>query len=114
MTILSLSNLINDEFAKKTNAYEKIQKNGIDPTGSYVQNTYEARKAQFEKLFYWGNGTSGTNLSLRYSLWNRDPTNDLRVIRFCLALPDSQYIQTGIDRSLIRRSNENLLPVKFN
>ena len=44
------------------------------------------------------------NLSLRYSLWKRDPTNDLRVIRFCLSVPEEQYVQNGLDRSLITKS----------
>lgn len=104
--------LLNNELAKKTNVFEKLQEHGIDKTGARIPNTYEARKKQFEQLFYWGNGTSGTKLSLRYSLWNRDPTNDLNVIKFCLNLPDSQFVQKGIDRSLIRRATKSLLPDK--
>ena len=44
-----------------------------------------------------------------YSLWKRDPTNDLRVIHFCLSVPEEQYVQNGMDRALIRRSTERLL-----
>jgi asparagine synthase (glutamine-hydrolysing) len=101
---------INEEFAKKTNVFNKIKAQGLDITGSRIPGAREARDKQFQKLFYWGNGTSGTKFSLRYGLWNRDPTNDLRVIKFCLALPDSQFVQNGIDRSLIRRATENYLP----
>ena len=36
----------------------------------------------------------------------------LRVIRFCLSVPEDQYVQNGFDRSLIRRSTENYLPDK--
>jgi asparagine synthase (glutamine-hydrolysing) len=104
--------LINPDFAQKSNVFSNLEKCGVDVTGSIIPNTYEMRINQFEKLHSWGNGTSGTKLSLRYSLWNRDPTNDLRVIRFCLSVPDSQYIQKGIDRSLVRRSTKNLLPDK--
>ena len=32
-------------------------------------------------LFLESTGTLDTKLSLRYSLWKRDPTNDLRVIQ---------------------------------
>ena len=56
--------------------------------------------------------TINTKLSLRYSLWKRDPTNDLRVIRFCLSLPEDQYVQNGMNRALIRRATENYLPDK--
>ena len=57
--------------------------------------------------------TLATKLSLRYSFWKRDPTNDLRVIRFCLSLPEDQYVQGGLDRALIRRATKKLLPDKI-
>lgn len=50
---------------------------------------------------------------MRYSLWERDPTNDLRVARFCLSVPEEQYVQNGVDRSLIRRATVNYLPDKI-
>ena len=53
------------------------------------------------------------NLSLRYSLWKRDPTNDISVVRFCLSVPEEQYVQNGLDRALIRRSTEEILPDKL-
>ncbi len=103
--------LIHPEFARKTNVFNKLQEHGVDITGTSIINAYEARQKQFEHLVYWNiNGTSGTKLSLRYSLWDRDPTNDLRVIRFCLSVPEGQFVQNGVDRSLIRRSTKNLLP----
>src|SRR5690606_21240424 len=55
-------------------------------------------------------GTSTTKLSLPYAVSERDPTSDPRIIRFCLSLPHHQFIQDGIDRSLIRRSMEGYLP----
>jgi asparagine synthase (glutamine-hydrolysing) len=106
----SVPMLINPEFAKKTNVFERIRSYGIDETGSTLPNTFEARRNQFEKLFYRANGAIDTKYSLKHSIWNRDPTNDLRVVRFCLSVPDSQYIQNGVDRSLIRRATKNILP----
>ncbi|MCA1061480.1 asparagine synthetase B [Rossellomorea aquimaris] len=103
---------INKDFAKKTNVYQKVRENGLDITGSNISTLREARNRQFQYLYYWGNGTSATKMSLHYSLWNRDPTNDLRVIEYCLSLPDSQFVQHGVDRSLIRRATENYLPNK--
>ncbi|MFZ3579511.1 asparagine synthase-related protein [Virgibacillus sp. DJP39] len=102
--------IINQEFARKTNVFERIRSFGIDETWSTLPSAYELRHNQFQKLFYWGKGVSATKLSLYNSLWNRDPTNDLRVVRFCLSIPDSQYVQNGMDRSLVRRSTKNLLP----
>ncbi|WP_176584709.1 lasso peptide isopeptide bond-forming cyclase [Priestia megaterium] len=104
--------LINPEFAKRTGVFSKLQKYGMDETGWFsTTNIYEQRKRHFEDVFHWNaSNTLATKLSLRYGLWKRDPTNDLRVIRFCLSLPEEQYVQNGMDRALIRRSTENLLP----
>ncbi|MDT9726094.1 asparagine synthetase B [Xylanibacillus composti] len=55
-------------------------------------------------------GVSGTKLSLRYSVRERDPTLDPRVIRFCASVPLSQYVQNGYDRALIRRATKHMLP----
>jgi asparagine synthase (glutamine-hydrolysing) len=49
-------------------------------------------------------------MSLRYAVWSHDPTNDLRVIRFCLATPMEQFVHNGMDRALIRRSTKGWLP----
>ncbi|ASN05983.1 asparagine synthase-related protein [Virgibacillus necropolis] len=108
----SIPMLINLAFAERKNVFERIQSFGIDETGSTLPSTFEARENQFEKLFYRSNGTVDTKFSLRNSIWNRDPTNDLRVVQFCLSVPDSQYIQKGVDRSLIRRVTKNILPDK--
>lgn len=107
----SQPDLINPEFAKRTNVYERLQEHGYDFWGNSLQNVYEVRKQQFEQLYYWNiTGTVGCKQSLRYSLWERDATNDLRVIRFCLSVPEEQFVQNGLDRSLIRRSTKNYLP----
>ncbi|KML27262.1 lasso peptide isopeptide bond-forming cyclase [Priestia aryabhattai] len=104
--------LINPEFAKRTGVFHKLQNYGIDETGWFsATNIYEQRKRHFEDIFHWNaSNTLATKLSLRYPLWKRDPTNDLRVIRFCLSLPEEQYVQKGMDRALIRRATEKLLP----
>ncbi|NYE03838.1 asparagine synthase (glutamine-hydrolyzing) [Bacillus niacini] len=104
--------IINPEFAKKTNVYRKLKNYGIDETGWFsTPNVFEQRKRHFQDVFHWNaTNTLLTKLSLRYSLQQRDPTNDLRVIRFCLSVPEEQYVQNGLDRALVRRSTENFLP----
>ncbi|MEH7011464.1 lasso peptide isopeptide bond-forming cyclase [Neobacillus niacini] len=104
--------LINQEFARRTDIYNKLKEHGIDQSGWLASsNIYKHRQNHFEELFHWNaTNTLATKLSLRYSLLKRDPTNDLRVIRFCLSIPEEQYVQNGLDRSLIRRSTEGYLP----
>ncbi|MFJ8265547.1 lasso peptide isopeptide bond-forming cyclase [Peribacillus asahii] len=109
-----LPTLINQEFARKTDVYTKFKDYGINQTGWYSSpNIFKERKKHFEDIFQWNAGsTLSSKLSLRHSLWKRDPTNDLRVVRFCLSLPEHQYVQNGIDRALIRKATEHYLPDK--
>ncbi|OXM85210.1 lasso peptide isopeptide bond-forming cyclase [Paenibacillus rigui] len=104
--------IINPEFAKRTEVFDKLRAHGMDESGWYASsNAYDLRKKHFEELFHWNaSNTLATKMSLRFGLWKRDPTNDLRVIRFCLSVPEEQYVQNGLDRALIRRSTERLLP----
>jgi len=104
--------LIHPDFAKATNVHERLRSSGIENWGSAL-SAYDVRKDHFDKLYFWNiNGTINTKLSLKYRIWDRDPTNDLRVIRFCLSVPESQYVQEGVDRSLLRRAMVDMLPDK--
>ncbi|MGG0459567.1 lasso peptide isopeptide bond-forming cyclase [Bacillus mycoides] len=105
--------IINPEFAKKMNVLDRLKEQNIDIKGTSISTAYDMKREQFEKTYYWSiNGTYETKLSLRYALWDRDPTNDLRIIQFCLSVPEEQYVQNGLDRSLIRRATKNFLPDK--
>ena len=88
--------------------YEKLIDYGIDPgTGSMAGNLHDHRVNHYKYLYVWNkSGVVNTKQSLRYSLWDRDPTNDLNVIRFCLSLPDEQYVQGGMERSFFKKRNE--------
>lgn len=105
--------LINPSFADKTNVLEKVKEHGIDLIGRPIKDLTEYRRNYYQQLFVWNkSGVAGTQLSLRYGLWDRDPTNDLNVIRFCLSLPKEQYATGGMGRSMIRRAMKNHLPDK--
>lgn len=102
--------MINPRFAAKMKVLERIAKERINIVGKH-ESSYAVKKNQFEKLYYWNlNGVIGTKMSLRHRLWERDPTNDLRVVRFCLTVPEEQYVQDGVARSLIRRATRQDLP----
>jgi asparagine synthase (glutamine-hydrolysing) len=102
--------LIHPEFAARTEAFEKLIPHDVGISGSSM-NEFQAREYQFRDLSVSNHyGVSSTKFSLRYRLWERDPTGDPRVIRFCLSIPVEQYIQNGIDRSLLRRATEGRLP----
>lgn len=104
---------IHPSLARKTKVYEKLQEFGMHMAGGSIDNLAEYRRMYYQQLYPWNkSGVVGTKLSLRYSLWDRDPTNDLRVINFCLSIPEEQYVLNGLERSLIRRATKDLLPHK--
>jgi asparagine synthase (glutamine-hydrolysing) len=104
---------INPVFAQKTNVYERLQHQDVNISGEFRGDLNQYRKKHYDQLYFWNkSGTATTKLSLRYSLWDRDPTNDLRVIQFCLSIPEKQYVQDGMERSFLRRATQNILPEK--
>ncbi|RLL42773.1 asparagine synthetase B family protein [Oceanobacillus piezotolerans] len=108
----SFPTFINPMFAQKTKVFEKLEAYGLSSITNPSDMT-EYRKEYFKKLFVWNkSGVAGTKLSLRYGVWERDPTNDINVIRFCLALPEEQFVTDGLARSIIRRSTKGILPEK--
>lgn len=110
--VYEFPSLINSELAKRTKVFNKLKENGMDESGWFASpNIYVQRKRHFTDVCHWNaSNTLAAKLSLPYCLWKRDPTNDIRVIRYCISLPENQYVQNGMDRALIRRSTENLLP----
>ncbi|MEK0315260.1 asparagine synthase-related protein [Cohnella sp. 56] len=106
-----LTRLIAPGLAERTGLFDRLRDAGVDLSGRAIPDMIAARAAQFEQVHHWTNsGTSGTKLSLRHGVWYRDPTNDLRVVRFCLSVPLDQYVRDGMDRALIRRATAGLLP----
>lgn len=105
--------LINSDFAKKMNAFDNIQKYGIGVDKSPTYSIFEERKYFIDNEFIWNtNGVSFAKLSLQYGMLIRDPTNDIRVINYCMALPLEQFINNGMNRALIRKATEGYLPDK--
>ncbi|WP_409290509.1 asparagine synthase-related protein [Peribacillus sp. SCS-37] len=104
--------LINPAFAGRMGVYEKLREHGLNTQGEYASSSiYENRQRHFRDHFTWNAGsTLFSKLSLRHALVKRDPTNDIRVIRFCMSLPEDQYVKEGMDRALIRRAAEGYLP----
>ncbi|SES10018.1 asparagine synthase-related protein [Salipaludibacillus aurantiacus] len=106
---LPFAQFISPELAKKTDVFEKLKGSQLLDNHGYDE-TY-LRHQHFTHHYSWNKtGVITTKLSLRYAMWERDPTNDLRVIRFCLSIPHEQYVTGGMERSLIRRATKDLLP----
>ncbi|MCQ6558444.1 asparagine synthase-related protein [Paenibacillus mendelii] len=105
-----IPNVIHPDLAARTNVFEKLRLHDVGLEGASFDE-FEARDYQFGNLAASNHqGTSITKFSLHYSVWERDPTADPRVVRFCLSVPIEQYVQNGMDRSLVRRATESYLP----
>ncbi|MFC4320703.1 asparagine synthase-related protein [Litchfieldia salsa] len=108
--------LINTNLSRRTNVFEKIQQYGMDLSGKVVSGNKlnDFRRNHFELPYSWNKtGVVTTKISLRYGVWDRDPTNDLNVVRFCLSLPEDQFVKGGMDRAFIRRTTKKSLPDKI-
>lgn len=77
------------------------------------QTIPQIRKFIASSLLFSQAGEAETKLSLAYGIIKRDPTRDKRVIEFCMSLPTEQFVKNGIERSLIRRSMNGILPDKI-
>lgn len=112
---VELPTLISSELAERTGVFLKLKEYGIDSSGWVAsKNLYEQRRIVFDKICTWNSGsTFNAKLSLRYKLWKRDPTNDVRVVRYCFSVPEDQFVQNGLDRALIRRATKIYYQIKL-
>jgi asparagine synthase (glutamine-hydrolysing) len=101
--------LASPELLEETGVVERLKRSGL--SADRRLDAYQVRMRMFRNESFWNlHGTCSTKLSLRHAVWDRDPTNDLRVVRFCLSVPEDQFVRDGIGRSLIRRVTEGHLP----
>ncbi|WP_199618167.1 asparagine synthase-related protein [Paenibacillus alkalitolerans] len=103
--------LIHPDFAERTGVFVKLKESRIGVNGSMITDPLELRKEKLQNPAAGNrNGATATKLSLRYGVWERDPTCDPRVVRFCFSVPFEQYVRNGMDRALIRRAMKHELP----
>ncbi|PZD97720.1 asparagine synthetase B [Paenibacillus sambharensis] len=102
--------LIHPDFAQRTKVMEKLHSQDVGLTVS-GRDGFEERRYYFRSPALLNmQGSSGAKLLMRYGIAERDPTADVRVIRFCMGIPLDQYVQNGMDRALVRRITKGYLP----
>ena len=102
---------INVAFARELDLTNQMVQQGHDPTFSPERDAVQVRL----KIIRPGGITAGHHwfeIGAAYGLEVRDPTFDPRVMSFCWSIPESQYVQDGQNRMLIRRAMANHLPKK--
>lgn len=101
---------IRSEFAKQQHVIERASEKQYDFKFNYGANTKKSRIATFDFI---DKNNSSDYASAYRSLFGvdlRDPTGDVRIVEFCLSLPEEQYQRNGISRWLLQRSMANRLP----
>jgi len=84
---------------------------GITPN---LENTTNYEQNERKRIFanFLRNNLFGTS-SLIYSYYGieaRCPVMDKRLIDYCLAIPNNQYIKNGLTKSILKRAMHNKLP----
>ncbi|TMW70536.1 asparagine synthase-related protein [Alteribacter natronophilus] len=104
--------IVKRQFSRQFKMDEKCRSFGFEADGWFQsRDPRKLRSALFTRLHPWNTGNAlSTKLSLRHGVWKRDPTNDRRVVEFCLSLPHEQYVQGGMGRALVRRATKGILP----
>jgi asparagine synthase (glutamine-hydrolysing) len=103
---------INPELLKKWNVETRFDEKQIDLKTYPSLDLNEANTFRVNFVGFSHLGAIETKIGLAHGIMQRDPTRDKRVIEFCLSLPSDQYVRDGMERHLIRRSMEGILPDK--
>jgi asparagine synthase (glutamine-hydrolysing) len=101
--------MIAPAFAARTGVCERMRESGYDP---YFGRPLEPRAQRLRYLMPGVTpfGAIWAETSAGFALDVRDPTADVRLLEFCLAIPDAVYRDAEQDRLLVRRAMEGLLP----
>lgn len=85
---------------------------GFDPSFSSYHNpkTMQLDVIQPAKNIV---GHSWHETGAAFGIEVRDPSMDLRVLEFCLSIPDRVFINNGNDRMLIKNAMKGILPPDF-
>ncbi|RBI66256.1 hypothetical protein DQ400_14495 [Vreelandella sulfidaeris] len=97
---------INPAWSKQMSTQKRLKQADFDPS---FQPTWQGRQQRVQALNKMENGDYNA-LANTYGIEMRDPTADLRLIEFCLAVPESQYLGNGQFKWLLRRAMKDVLP----
>ena len=107
--------LINPQYEAEIGLIEKMIKGGYDPHFLTNSSLRKTRMHVINVNMSQGYGLAQESGDL-FGLNFYDPTLDIKLLEFCTAIPDEQFVRPGCDRFMIRRAMKNRLPdeVLFN
>jgi len=103
---LSNYSAIHPAFAKQIGSRQRAKNAGWDLS---YRPWADGRRMRIAGLNRIDNGEHNVEANL-LGLDSRDPTSDLRLLEFCLAVPDHQYLRDGQTRWLLMRLMGDVLP----
>jgi asparagine synthase (glutamine-hydrolysing) len=99
-------------FALQTQLLQSMKKAGYDPYFLLFKSLRKMREKVFKTTLVHGDSLWQEKGEL-YGIQVYDPTFDFRLMEFCLAIPDEQFIRKGHDRYLIKRMMRDTLPAEI-
>ncbi len=103
--------VISAEFARRTNLAERIRKFGASPLRRARTPAEEHRNALDSGLMLWVvevlcKAGAAQGLELRFPFFDRE------LMQFCVSLPADQKLQNGLNRAVMRRAMDGILPAE--
>lgn len=103
---LAMYSPVSPALSKRLNTRKRCTQRGWDLS---YKPAVDARKQRCTYMTALDSGVYFAGANAAGLEW-RDPTADLRVIQFCLSVPEEQYWRRSKDRWLLRRYLERILP----
>lgn len=103
---------IHPDFARVHQVDERARAKRPDIRLRLYPDTRPTRLGVMARLADVVDGIDG-GYQARFGIESRDPTGDPRLARFCMSLPETQYLRNGRSRWLIRRAMQSHLPVEI-
>lgn len=94
----------------KWETFKKAQKVGMYSVVNPFFSINKEKKVILDELPLSVLGVYSTKQALAKGIIIRDPTKDISLIEYSLAIPYSQYVRDGADRNLIRRAMKDKVP----
>lgn len=106
--VLALTNYsaISPAWSKQLDTQQRAKQAGADTS---FQPSWQGRRQRIQSIYMTENGDYNA-LANTFGIEMRDPTADVRLIEFCLAIPESQYVGGGQFKWLLMRLMKNVLP----
>ncbi len=104
---------ISPEYANDMRVDERAQEFGLDDSYAGFTDNLSMMQAMGEGGARDMAQTASYAMQALTGVQSRDPLGDRKLVEFCAAIPDTQFMKNGKDRLLIKRVMEDRLPTEI-